>query len=765
MTKNIINLYIVLNKDKSLFQSIKKSGVVMRQLFFALRMIFIILTPVLVFAEETGSIYGRVTDKKKGEALIGVNLLVDETLLGAATDDKGYYIIQNVPAGSGKIIASMMGYKSDTFDIEVHENKLIPLNVILEEKLIRLPGVVVSGEKLVERSAVSDYLLEGESLILREGHMQDPIRVIPTLPGVTSMGGLFSTSHLYVRGGNPDENLFLLDWTPVDWPWHFGGMKSVFNSYVIEDIELQTGGFPAKYGNALSSVFNITTREGNRERFSGNASFGFINMQALFEGPISSKGFFLFAGRRSYLDLILKEDASFPIPYFWDGNFKFGYEPNPANKIYFSGLASYESIDFVADESEKGMPSKIYDEGKLNTQTLEWKSIINEDLYSVCALTRQKTVFQYEIGKNMKSDINALDFGFIEDITWNINHSHTVKTGIKLDLGFYDIVEDIPIDLVNYEADPDDPSIPTTIYEVKDTTWSASYYIQDSWRLTDRISVTGGIRFDYWNLNEIFDVSPRFSLKYKLTPVTEIRAATGLFTQHPGIQVASRNENLGSRKAVHYILGLKHKFKESLQGWVELYEKDYNNLVTVDTLENFSSDGTGYARGIEFFLKKDSKNLNGWLSYSLGLSKRREFLNDVEYYADFDKRHMFSAVFDWKITKKFSLGAKFRSASGSPYTPVVAAVADTSGTFWIPVKGETNSRRYPAFHQLNLRFNSNYTLFGLKTLLYFEIWNVYNRKNVMGHYYEYGDEYENNVKVKPYYSLPILPAGGVEIHF
>ncbi len=725
----------------------------------------VLTTSEETFAKETGSVYGSVTDEETGVTLPGANLLVDKTGMGDATDDNGYYIIENVPVGSQKIIVRMMGYKTDTFDTEVYKDRAIPLNLVLEEKAIPLPGVVISGERLVERSSVSDHVLEEEDLILREGHMQDPIRVLPTLPGITSMGDLFSSGHLYIRGGNPDENLFLLDWTPVDWPWHFGGMKSVFNSYVIEDIELQTGGFPAKYGNALSSVFNITTREGNREKFSGIASFGFINMQGLLEGPITSKGFFLFSVRRSYIDLILRENASFPVPYFWDGNFKSGYEPNPANKIYLSGLTSYESIDFVADESEKGMPTRIYDEGKLNTQTLEWKSIINENLYSVCALTREKTVFKYEIGKNANSDIDALAYGFIEDLTCNINHSHTVKTGINLDLGLYDMKQDIPIDLVDFEADPDDPTTQTTIYEVKDTTWSASYYIQDSWRFTDRISITGGIRFDYWNLNEIFDASPRFSLEYKLTPKTELRAATGSFSQHPGVGVAKKENTLDSKKAKHYILGLRHKFNKSLQGWVELYEKNYNDLITVDTLENFSNDGTGYARGIEFFLKKDSKFFNGWLSYSLGLSRRKEFLDDIEYYADFDKRHMFSAVFDWEINKKYSLGIQFRYASGNPYTPVVAAVTDSSETFWIPVKGETNSQRYPAFHQLNLRFNSNYTLFGLETLLYFEIWNAYNRKNVMGYYNEYGEEYENNFKVKPYYSLPILPAGGVEIRF
>jgi outer membrane receptor protein involved in Fe transport len=724
-----------------------------------------VLSSVPAFAEETGSVYGMVIDEKSKEPLIGVNLFVRETTLGAATDDNGYYIIQDISEGTHEIIVRMMGYKAETLNIEIYKNKAIPLNVVLEEKSVYLPGVVVSGEKLVERSAVSDHVLKRESLLLRDGPMRDPIRVIHTLPGVATMGDIFSPAFLYVRGGGPDENLFLLDWCPVSWPWHLGGMKSVFNPDIIEEIELQTGGFPAKYGDALSSVFNVTTREGNRERFSGNASSGLIDMQALLEGPITSRGFFLFAGRRTYLDLVLKESEEFPLPYFWDGNFKFGYEPNPTNKIYLSGLVSYELIDFVTDDPEEGMPSKIYDEGKLNAQSLEWKSIINENLYSVCALTREKTVFHVEIGKNMKIDVDALDFGFVEDLTWTVNPYHTVKTGIKLDLGLYDFEEYLPLDVVDYNVDPNDSTIQTTIFDVKDTTWTASYYIQDSWSLTERFSVSGGLRFDYWDLNEIFDVSPRFSLQYKLTPKTEVRAATGLFSQNPGIEFAEREHSLDSRKSVHYILGLKHKFSEDWQGWVELYEKDYKNLVTVDTLENFSNDGSGYARGVEFFLKKDAKKFNGWLSYSLGIAKRREFLDAVEYYADFDKRHMLSAVFDWKITKKISLDAQFRYAGGSPYTPIVAAETDSSGTFWIPVKGETNSLRYSPFHQLNLRIGFDYTLFGLKATSYIEVWNVYNRKNIMGYTYEYGNEYENNVKIEPYYSLPILPSGGFRVYF
>lgn len=154
----------------------------MRKSFFYLYIIILILIPLFVFADETGVVYGSVIDEETGEILIGVNLLVNETILGAASDYNGYYIIEDVPTGSKKIIVRMMGYKTDTFNVDVVKNKAVALNIMLREKLIDLPGVVVSGERLVERSAVSDHVLKGESFLLREGPMQDPIKVIHTLP-------------------------------------------------------------------------------------------------------------------------------------------------------------------------------------------------------------------------------------------------------------------------------------------------------------------------------------------------------------------------------------------------------------------------------------------------------------------------------------------------------------------------------------------------------------------------------------------------------
>ena len=232
----------------------------------------------------------------------------------------------------------MIGYKTDTLNVVIYPDKVTELHLALESEVISMPEVVISGERLADRSCVSDHEIEGKSFLIREGQMQDPIRVIQTLPGIAAAGDLFSPSQIYVRGGGPDEDLFLLDWTKIHWPWHFGGMKSVFNSETIDKVELQTGGFSSKYGDCLSSVFNITTREGNRENFSGNASFGFTNKQALIEGPISSKRFYLFSERRTYLDLIMGKDAEFPVPYFWDAKYKLGYKPKKGQKIYLSGL-------------------------------------------------------------------------------------------------------------------------------------------------------------------------------------------------------------------------------------------------------------------------------------------------------------------------------------------------------------------------------------------------------------------------------------------
>lgn len=718
---------------------------------------------------NTGSLYGAVIDGATVKPLTGVSIMLIGTKSGAASDASGHFRIADVPSGSYNVVAGMIGYKSDTFLVKIEPEKTTELKIALEPRPVSLPSVVVSGERLAERSCVSDHLIERRTVLLREGQMQDPIRVIQTLPGITSLGDLFMPSQIYVRGGGPEENLFLLDWTKVHWPWYFGGMKSVFNSEIIDRIELLTGGFPVKYGECLSSVLNVTTRDGNREHVSGNVSVGLINTQALVEGPITSKGFFLISARRSYLDLVMSKNEGFPLPKFYDFNFKVGYEPWQGQKVSLSGLFTDEKIDFFDPNPRPGIARRLYDLGKLNTQSLEWKSIISDKLYSLTAITREEVRYDVQIGWAEDLDIKALDLGLRQDLTWELAPRHEIKAGLELGYMKPDLTERLPFSIHYFDpvADPNDPATPMVNYRVDKPLKRYGAYLQDSWKVTERFSLTGGMRFDYLNLNHNKDLSPRLALSYGLSSSTTLRLAWGYYAQNPEMEHLSKDPTLKSKKAIHYVFGLTKKFDDNWAGWVEFYQKVYKDLVTGDSLGNYSNNGKGYSRGMELFLEKQKGRLTGWLSYSLGVSKRKEFLDQVESFSDFDQRHMASIVLDWNFSRRFTLGLQFRYTSGRPYTPTLRydRVFIDPRWMWVLVQAPTNSERYPSFHQLNLRLQYDFSIFRRSASFYVEVWNLYNRRNIMGYDFDFDYEAENHVERRTFYYTRFLPSLGLRVNF
>ena len=727
------------------------------------------------FGQTTGQISGIVTDKATQEPLAGVKIVIAETTLETTTGKDGSYKLIGVPPGQYVIKTSRIGYEVVSLRTTVFPNEDTKFNISLKESIISLPAVVVSSEKLAERTSVSDMALTKRMLRSRHGLMEDPIRVIQTMPGVMTQGDLFSPSQIYIRGGAPEENLFLLDWVRVYWPWYFGGLKSVYNTDIVETTELLTGGFPAKYGNALSSVLSVTTREGNRERISGDLSLGFMNTQGRIEGPLTSKASYLVTGRRTYLDLILKENAEFPVPFFADFNSKFSYAPVAGHHIDLNVFLSKENVDFITTDPDPGMPDRTTTDGKLNTQSIEWKGLFNANVYSKLSLLRSQAIYNVEVGRNLNFEIDAATVGIREDLTWELHPNHEFKTGFELTQTTFETLGNVPLD--PSENDPTDISVQLTSYDFSEDTWSGGGYLQDSWKLLPALTLTGGGRFDYLSLNGKTDLSPRLSLHYELDSKTSLRGAWGYYYQFPDLQDIDRQPALQSPLAIHYIVGIHREFNNAFHGWVEVYQKDYQNLIVVNTLEDYSNDGRGFARGIEFFLQKKAGSLVGWLSYALSMSKRKQYLDTQEYDFDFDQRHLLSLTLSYNFPKPDKskwymptiISLTSRYASGRPYTPIVSAEKGLNGG-WVAVRGETNSRRFSPFHNLNLRvewpFGWPFSLIPkLQGTSFIEIWNMYNRRNVLGFSYQYGEEYLNNVNAQPYHTTPFLLAGGFSIRF
>lgn len=630
-----------------------------------------------------------------------------------------------------------------------------------------LGDITITANRLNQRSAVSEIVLDKQTIKTNHGLLEDPLRVVSTMPGVARGGDLFSPSQIYVRGGAPEENLFLNNNSKIYFPYYFGGQKSVFNSDVIENVELLTGGFPAKYGNALSSVLNVTTRDGRRDGFGGLFTFGFYNSSLLAEGPAGKNASFLVAARRTYLDLVMDETAEFPVPEFGDITYKLTFFADGKNKIMFSGLSGYEKLDFLAPHPEPGLPDRIKTGGNSHNQSLQWQHA-GDKLFSKLSLVNTIQSTGATVSRNIDLDIDGTETGLREDAEYRLSDKIRLQAGFE---GYYNSIDfnsTLPLDPRN--ADPTDTTVPLTKIVINEDGIFGGAWLSARLALTQSFGLNAGLRYDMTDNDIPATLAPRLSVYYALGGATELRVAYTHNYQFPASEAAS-SANITAPLCIHYIAGVQHKFTGRLMGWIEAYHKEYSRLVTYDTALKYGNNGSGYAQGIEMFLRKESGQFTGWVSYAYSVAKRKSNLDEAEYYFDFDQRHIANLSLQYKIRRPAKqwyipalLNTQVRAESGKPYTPVLSAVQTPAG--WQQVKGEINSLRDPYYLNVNFRIEWHIAMKKRVNIVsFFDIWNMLNRKNLLGRTYQYGNEYPDNVYVNRYYATPILPAGGVRIEF
>jgi hypothetical protein len=726
---------------------------------------------------EKISITGNVVFENSNEKPPGVNIYFENTTIGATTDYQGYFKITNIENGEYVLIAQFIGYEKYSRKILV--NKDLHLNIILKKTAVIFDEISIIADKLIDRSSVSDISLSTTEIDSYKGLQADPVNTLSLMPGITKGNNdLFSSTQMYVRGGAPDENLFLYNNVKVYWPWYSGGIKSIFNNEVLQDMELLTGGFSAKYGNAMSSVMRVTTRDGKYDNFGGNFTFGFSGLQSTVEGPLKKeKVSVLLSVRKTYLDLILGDKAKFPNTNIMDGTYKVAWKLNEKHKLSLSGLSSREKLDFVAFDPKPGMPNEMNTFLISHNQSLQLQSMWSEKLYTNLSLYNSVTNSIFSLGENINMDLKGTDLGIREDATYRISHKHKINFGIDASLHYFRNKGKMPLDMTT--IDYNDTTILLREIGINSKSNQFGSYISYSGNIFKRLSITAGIRSDYFYFENDFtniNYSPRISFKYSLASKTSLRASSGYFYQFPEVDELEKNKNLKSNLCKHYILGVEHNFNSFFRTWIEAYYKDYENLVVYNTETGMPDDiiysnlGSGYVKGIELFLFKKKGRFSGWISYAYSIAKRRQSLQDHLYYFEYDKPHMLSFASQYIISEKTSyfiphlISAQFRFESGNPYTPLTGAVMTPIG--WQPIKGEINSERNPAFHNLSIKIvwlMKESKLIKIKSFL--EVWNVYNHKNLLGRNYQYGTEYDNNIKINKYYSTPFLPSGGVRIEF
>jgi outer membrane cobalamin receptor len=753
---------------------------------------------------------GYVTDEQ-GEALTGVYVVVPNTPSGTVTNVYGFYSL-TLPAGNYQIRYSFVGYQSQENAVALTVNT--KATITLKPETSAIDAVTITAKRKDENVRdVGMSTVELPARVIKKipnlmGEV-DIIKSIQLLPGVQS--SVEGSSGFYVRGGNADQNLILLDGATVYNPSHLFGFFSVFNGDAVKNVELFKGGIPAEFGGRLSSVLDVRMNEGNTQKLKGSAGIGLISSRFTLEGPLmKGKMSFLLTARRTYMELlrpfITDTSAKKSNLYFFDLNAKINYQVNQNNRIFLSGYFGRDINNF-ADMFRMNYGNA--------TGTIRWNHIYRDKLFS--NLTLIFSDFNYNLGVPNGSTAfkwvsHIIDYGLHNDYAYYLNPSNTLKFGLQVT---YHTIKP-----GNAERSSSTSYIQPLHYPENHAVETA-VFLSNEQKLGSRVSLLYGLRLSVfqnigkttlYHYNENYEVNdstqyasgkifntfsslePRFNLRFSLNDKNSLKISYNRTAQY--LQLASNstatfpldmwfmsNPNIKPQRADQVAAGYFRNFlNNGLEFSAEIfYKKIYNAvdfkdhavLVPQRYLEGELRIGTARSYGVEFLLRKQSGKLTGWISYAYIRTFRLipAINNGKEFPPPYDKPNNISIVLNYEISKRFDAGVNWVYSSAIPVT--VPTQGSYYGNAWIPSYSDRGGTRIPgtAYHRMDLSVNYYFKTFKKESSLNLSIYNVYNRHNAFAIYFREkkpdpkAPPNGNRVEVVKLYLFPVIPAITYNISF
>lgn len=771
--------------------------------------IFSFLT-LLVSAQCT--VKGVLYDETNGEAVPFANVVLDGTKHGAATDLNGFFVITKIPAGTYTLRIRYVGYEEYEETITLGKNQTITRNITLKSTATMLKDVVITDNRAEERRVQTQVSVEkiSSSQIQQMpsiGGQADLAQYLQVLPGVNSTGD--QGGQLYVRGGSMIQNLCLLDGMVVYNPFHSIGLYSIFETDVILNADVYTGGFGAEYGGRLSSVMDITTRDGNKKRHGGKVGLNTSGASLILEGPLKKER----QGSKSTITYLLtakgsllSKTANVVYPYIEGG-------------LPFDFLDLYGKISF-----NSGTGSKInffgfrFDDQVLGYQAISdyhWKNYglgTNFALMTGSSALLEGTLAysNYRITLNdapqvATSTVGTEQFSSISGFTMSLNVTNFYGANkLKYGLG----VEAYATDYLSYNEYHIKTEYP------KNSTNNISAYI--TYKInTGKFLIDPGLRYVFYNAMGEGSLEPRIAAKYNASDKLRFKLAAGLYSQIfldarsdydivnlfngflTGVNLNKpdtfRGETLTTalQKAWHLVVGAEYDITSHLNVNLEGYIKNFSQLFNANhnkmydrNDEAYTTEGSPYyqdqyyltdfmieqgkAYGVDFSLCYDAERLYLWATYSLGWVKRSDEIQT--YTPHYDRRHTINLLATYALgeQREWELSARWSFGSGFPYTQtqgiyeqigmssIGVDYPSANGSYGI-YYGELYGGRLPNYHRLDLGIKRKISI-GKRSMLELNAGatNVYNRKNMF---------YFNRMTFERVDQLPILYSLGATFSF
>lgn len=765
------------------------------------------LLPSDALAQERFTISGFVKEEGSGESMIGTTIGVAGTTIGTSTNDYGFYSLSLLP-GTYQIVFTYLSFEQVDTLIVLNQN--VRLNISMKASVNEIQEIIVDAadtkDDNVKSSQMGKFDLSMERIktlpvIFGE---QDILKTIQLLPGI--QGGGEGSSGFYVRGGGPDQNLILLDEATVYNASHLFGFFSVFNSDAIHNTTLYKEGMPAEYGGRISSVLDITMKDGNNQTFHGSGGIGTIASRLTLEGPIvKGKSSFIVSGRRTYFDVITRpfiQNSEFKgsTYYFYDLNAKANYQFSDKDRIFLSGYFGRDVFAFSSDGINLSIPW-----GNATT-TLRWNHLFSNRLFMNASVIYQDYKFELAASQDIFefSLLSGIrDFNTKLDFDYSPNVRHQMKFGINY---IYHIFQ--PSSVSGKSGDVEfNPEGTQKLYAHE-----AAVYVQDQFDVTESFQLNGGLRISYFeqvgpykqilyndftglpedsmvyaagdHIKTYGGLEPRLMARLSVSRTSSLKAAFTINNQY--VHLVSNNGTtlptdiwvpssglVKPQIGYQYSLGYFRNFRDNtFETSAEIYYKKLNNQIEYregytptpnENLEESFVFGEGSSYGIELFINKKAGDFTGWLGYTLAFTDRifADLNNGEAFPYRYDRRHNLSLVGSYRLNEHWTFGATFVFQTGIAFT-LPDSKYFVEGNILTYYDG-VNATRLPNYNRLDIaatyegrrdrKFQSGWS---------FSIYNVYNRANPYFIYTEYDGTFlqdeQITVQAKQVSLFPIIPS-------
>lgn len=761
----------------------------MTQSIFRTIVASLLLSAPLASQPQTGSISGKVTNAQTQESLIGVSVVVVGISLGAATDESGTFIIPSIPVGTYSVRASAVGYQAMVkTDVVVAVGKPAPVTFQVMEVTLDVDEVTITADYFQKSpdSPVSVQSLGYEEIRRLPGGLEDVVRAVSILPGVAQVQT--GRNDLIVRGGAPSENLFVIDNIEVPNINHFGtqgasgGPLSFINLDFVNETSFSSGGFGARYGDKLSSVLTIDLKDGRTDRLGGKATISASQFGLNLEGPLRENGSALFSARRSYLDFIFKAAGFGFVPEYWDFLGKANYHLGAKDQLTFLGIAALDNVKLFNDTEQKKYDNSRILSSNQNQAVggLSWRHLMSKGYSTV---TLSQTFVTYDYGQNdsllaslFASSSHEYETAFRSDVVLQADRSTEFSLGaqVKRVDFFSEII--LPKFYTNYHDSIEVNARLNTIG------YKGAVYFQVSETFSHHLRIAASGRADYFSLiRENLVVSPRMSVTYTINSATSINGSIGRYYQAPSfvwLVANSSNRNLSYIGASQYVAGVEHLLRTDMKISLEGYFKNYFDypasirqrfLVLANTGAGFGGSqeayasfgvdplvngGSGRAHGVELFAQKKLSEVPWYGLVSISYNEAQfTALDGVSRPSNFNQRWIVNVGGGYVMNEGWEFSAKFRYASGRPYTPYNSDGSQDVLAY--------NTARIGANHSVDVRIDKRWNFSSWNLMTYIDIQNIYNRRPLDVPIF---DERTGEVK-QVSNTIGILPSIGVSAEF